>query len=154
MEPNALIRVEIGGIRSKYEICQRGFRNISFLAMFGHRDRKKIIEGTIWSQTHWSASKLVGSGRNAKFASNSTFPALPDDTCSYSASAQCLRSNFIFVKNFTWRWNFKIWRRSFKMWRQHFEIWVEIPRFGVEISSFGVGFLKCGVNNLRCGLKF
>ena len=70
---------------------------------------QKIIEGTIWSQTHWSASKLMGFGRNAKFASNSTFPALLDATCSYSASAQCLRSNFTFVKNFTWRWNFKIW---------------------------------------------
>ena len=76
----------------------------------------------------------MGSGRNAKFASNSTFPALPDDTCSYSASAQRLRSNFFFVKKLPWRRNFKIWRWNVSIWPWNFKISFEITRFDCSRS--------------------
>ena len=66
-----------------------GFFENLILCIFVVREYREIVGGVIWSRMHESASKLVSSGRSAKFASVFMFPALPVAICSYSGSALC-----------------------------------------------------------------
>ena len=99
MEPSVLIRVEIGGPPTQPSVRNGNF--LDFYILFGNRDRKKNEKGddlesnalirveiggpptqpSVRNGRFAKKKKLVRSGRNAKFASNSMFPQLLDATC-------------------------------------------------------------------------